>query len=94
MAIQLPLFFRNALERLRPTSFADEVSALTHQAFDRLHRMAMTLEGQVDLDLAMALHDERRKTFQDEANRRYIDLFDTLLALQALADKHKKKPDL
>lgn len=90
MAINLPLFFRNALQRLRPIGFANEVSILTHQAFHRLNRLGVTLEGHVDHDIALALDDRRRKALHDEASDRYIALFDTLLALQALADKHKK----
>jgi hypothetical protein len=90
MAIKFPLFFRNALERLRPIPFAEEVSALTTQAFHRLHRLGTSLDSQVNIDLAMALSDERRKAFQDEANRHYIALFDTLIELQILADSHKK----
>ncbi len=90
MAINLPLVFRNAFQRLRPVSFADEVSALTGQAFHRLNRLGLTLEGHVDLDLYLAQDEQRQKALYDEAGTRYIALFDTLLALQALADKHRK----
>lgn len=90
MAINAPLYLRNALARLRPTPFADEVSALTRQAFDRLHRVGVTLERHYDHHVALAGDEQRRKALNDEANERLIALFDTLLALQALADKHKK----
>jgi hypothetical protein len=88
MAINLLLSFQHALARLRPKSFAHEVSDLTAQAFHRLNRLGLSLENQVDDDIVHAVHDERRKALHDEASRRYIDLFDTLLALQALADKN------
>ncbi len=90
MAIKLPLFIRNALEHLRPVPFADKVSVLTMQAFHRLHRLSTSLDSQANIDLAMALSEERRKAFQDEANRHYIALFDTLIELQILADSHRK----
>lgn len=88
MAINLRLSFQHALARLRPKSFAHEVSILTAQAFDRLNRLGLSLEGHADLDIALALDDHRRKKLQDEASTRYLALFDILLALQALADKN------
>lgn len=87
MAINLRLSYHRALARLRPTSFAQEVSYLTSQAFLRLNDLGLSLESQVDHDLANAIDDKPRKAFQDEMNRRFIALFDTLVALQTLADK-------
>lgn len=92
MAIQLPLSFRNALTRLRPVTFADEVSALTRQAFYGLGRLGTAMYGYIDHDRALALDDPRRKALHDDADERYVALYETLLALQALVDKHQKPP--
>lgn len=92
MAIQLPLSFRNALARLRPVTFADEVSALTRQAFHGLSRLGIAMYGHIDHGRVLALDDPRRKALLDVADERYVALFETLLALQALADKHQKPP--
>lgn len=88
MAINLRLSFHRALERLRPKSFAQEVSYLTTQAFLRLNDLGLSLEREVDHDIVNAVDYAPRKALHDETSRRYISLFDTLVALQTLADKH------
>jgi hypothetical protein len=90
MAIKLPLFIRNAIARRHPVSLADEVSDLTGQAFHRLNRLGAAMDSHVGQDMALALDEHSRNALHVEANQRYLALFDTLLALQSLADKHKR----